>query len=91
MRYARTICAALCQVDAPGSSDYRAWTDAYCAQLRVVDAWVKQQIAALPQERRVLVTSHDALGYFARPTAWRSRPWRASPPGRSPMPRTSPR
>jgi zinc/manganese transport system substrate-binding protein len=66
MRYARTICAALCQVDPPGTSDYRAWTDAYCAQLRVVDAWVKQQIAALPQERRVLVTSHDALGYFAR-------------------------
>lgn len=66
MRYAANLRDAFTALDAAGSADYAAWTDLYQAQLRVVDAWVKKQVATLPPERRVLVTSHDALGYFAR-------------------------
>lgn len=35
-------------------------------RLRALDAWVRERVAALPPERRVLVTSHDAFAYFGR-------------------------
>jgi manganese/zinc/iron transport system substrate-binding protein len=31
-----------------------------------LDRWVEEQIASIPQQRRVLVTAHDAFGYFGR-------------------------
>lgn len=43
-----------------------ARASAYEATLMRLDAWVRDQLAALPAERRVLVTSHDAFGYFGR-------------------------
>jgi zinc/manganese transport system substrate-binding protein len=66
MRYVANLRDAFTAVDAAGAVDYAAWTELYQAELRVVDAWVKKQIATLPAERRVLVTSHDAMAYFAR-------------------------
>jgi zinc/manganese transport system substrate-binding protein len=66
MRYATNLRDAFTAADPAGAADYAAWTDLLLANLRVVDAWVKKQIATLPVERRVLVTSHDALAYFAR-------------------------
>lgn len=35
-------------------------------RLAELDAWVEEQIATIPPERRVLVTAHDAFGYFGR-------------------------
>jgi len=66
MRYVANLRDAFTAADAAGAADYAAWTELYQAQLRVIDAWVKKQIATLPSERRVLVTSHDAMSYFAR-------------------------
>lgn len=40
--------------------------DAYAAQVRAADAEAEQALAALPPAQRVLVTFHDAYGYFAR-------------------------
>lgn len=84
MRYARTIRDALSAVDPDGSADYTAWTQAYEGQVRVVDAWVKQQIAALPANQRVLVTSHDALGYFAKAYGMEIQPVEGIAPGQEP-------
>ncbi|MBA3699021.1 MAG: zinc ABC transporter substrate-binding protein [Planctomycetes bacterium] len=66
MRYVANLRDAFTAADAAGTGDYAAWCDLYQAQLRVIDAWMKKQIATLPSERRVLVTSHDAMAYFAR-------------------------
>ncbi len=66
MRYAANIRDALITADPAGEKDYSAWTELYQAQLRVMDAWIRKQVATIPPERRVLVTSHDALSYFAR-------------------------
>lgn len=66
MRYVANLRDAFTVVDAAGAADFAAWTELYQAELRVIDAWVKKQIATLPAERRVLVTSHDAMAYFAR-------------------------
>ncbi|MBL6455563.1 zinc ABC transporter substrate-binding protein [Belnapia sp. T6] len=38
---------------------------AYEARLAALDAWVEAEIARVPPERRVFVSSHDAFGYFA--------------------------
>lgn len=36
------------------------------AELAALDDWAAQSLATVPEERRVLVTAHDAFGYFAR-------------------------
>jgi zinc/manganese transport system substrate-binding protein/manganese/iron transport system substrate-binding protein len=63
---AANIAAALAGIDEPGRSDYEARRTAYEAQIDSLDQWIASQIATIPPEHRKLVTSHDALGYFAR-------------------------
>lgn len=49
----------------PGSRDlYQRNTDAYLKQLDELHQYVKTQIAGLPESSRVLITAHDAFGYF---------------------------
>lgn len=38
---------------------------AYNAGLDQLHAWTEEQIALVPEERRLLLTSHDSFGYFA--------------------------
>ncbi len=40
--------------------------EAYRDRLRVLQEWARQEVAKLPVDRRLLVTSHDAFGYLAR-------------------------
>lgn len=35
-------------------------------QLQALDTWVAAQIASIPPQRRVMVTAHDAFGYFGQ-------------------------
>jgi len=39
---------------------------AYIGRLAALDTWARGQLAALPLDRRELVTTHDAFGWFAR-------------------------
>jgi len=39
-------------------------TEAYLAELHELDEWVKGRIAEIPENRRVLITAHDAFSYF---------------------------
>lgn len=49
----------------PASKDlYEANTQAYLAQLDELDTYIREQIATVPEASRVLVTAHDAFGYF---------------------------
>ncbi len=59
------IAARLSTLD-PGRGDaYRANASAYNARLDELHAWTEQQVSAVPEDRRLLITSHDSLGYFA--------------------------
>jgi manganese/zinc/iron transport system substrate-binding protein len=60
------IAAALGERDPARAGEYRARADAYRAELRALDAWVRERVRRLPPERRVLVTAHDAFNYFGR-------------------------
>ncbi len=59
------IATQLATMDPAGVETYTANATAYVAQLEELHAWTEQQVAVVPEERRLLVTSHDSLGYFA--------------------------
>ncbi len=62
--YATNIAAALSAADPEGAAAFAANLDAYLAELDALDAEIRAAVDALPPERRVIVTSHDAFGYF---------------------------
>lgn len=64
--YVRNIQRALSDLVPAQRERFAARTALYLQQLRALDSWIKQQVASLPAERRVLVTSHDAFNYFCR-------------------------
>ena len=62
--YVANIAAALIAADPQNAADYTKARDAYVAELAVLDNDVRQQIAAVPEAKRRVITSHDAFGYF---------------------------
>ena len=64
VQYARNIAVALGKLDPAGASLYQANSEAYAKELQALDAEAKTQIAAIPQPKRKVITSHDAFGYF---------------------------
>jgi manganese/zinc/iron transport system substrate-binding protein len=63
---ARELARALGRLDPPQASAYEAGAARYAAQLEELDAHVRAAVASVPRERRVLITAHDAFGYFGR-------------------------
>jgi zinc/manganese transport system substrate-binding protein len=64
--YVRNIADAFCAADAAACDGFKARADAYAQQLTALDAEIKDSFAAIPPEKRVIITSHDAFNYFAR-------------------------
>ena len=63
--YVENIRDGLIQFDPEGAEVYQANASAYITQLEELDAWINGQIAEIPPPRRLLVTNHEAFGYFA--------------------------
>ena len=64
--YAERTRDALVDSDPANAEGYRARATAYLETLDDLHAWVRDQIATIPRERRAMVTSHDAFQYFGR-------------------------
>ena len=64
--YVANIRDALIASDADGKAQYEAQASAYLAKLDEVEGELRAAIAAIPAERRKIITTHDAFGYFAR-------------------------
>lgn len=62
--YVKNIAAGLDAADPDGKATYDANAAAYIAELEALDAEVRTAMAALPADRRRVITSHDAFGYF---------------------------
>ncbi|MDE0373147.1 MAG: metal ABC transporter substrate-binding protein [Rhodospirillales bacterium] len=63
--YVDNITAALAAAD-PGNADfYHQNRVAYVAEIEALEAEVRRLFAGLPADRRTVVTSHDAFGYFS--------------------------
>lgn len=65
MTYARNLRDAFSRADPAGAQDYAADAEVYIAQLAELDAWIREQIAGIPEAKRLLVTNHMSFGYFA--------------------------
>ncbi|RXT29781.1 ABC transporter substrate-binding protein [Rhizobium leguminosarum] len=62
--YAKNIADAFCQADKAGCATYTANSEAYVAKLGKLETEVKAAIESIPTEKRTVITSHDAFGYF---------------------------
>jgi manganese/zinc/iron transport system substrate-binding protein len=56
---------ALCEFDPAGAPEYTRRAAEYRATLDALHGEVLAATASIPKDRRVLVTAHDAFGYFA--------------------------
>lgn len=62
--YVTNIAAALAAADPANAADYRARAETFSAELRRLDAGIRDSLARIPREQRRVITSHDAFGYF---------------------------
>lgn len=65
IEYVKNIRDGLAQADPAGTAVYDANAETYIAQLKELDTWITGQVNTIPAERRLLVTNHEAMGYFA--------------------------
>jgi zinc/manganese transport system substrate-binding protein len=63
--YVANIRDALIAADPGGKEAYTANASSYLAKLDALDSEVRDILLTLPPERRRVITSHDAFGYFA--------------------------
>jgi zinc/manganese transport system substrate-binding protein len=63
--YVANIRDALIEADPAGAEVYRANAAAYLARLDALDREVREAIGRIPENRRRVISSHDAFGYFA--------------------------
>lgn len=71
MIWADTIAEAFAAADPDHVDAYRANAAAYMGELTALDAEVRDILSVIPDERRVLVTNHEFLGYFAHAYGFR--------------------
>jgi ABC-type Zn uptake system ZnuABC Zn-binding protein ZnuA len=65
VRYAENIRDALSAWEPAGAGTFTANAAAYAEKLRELDRWIAGEVDRIPSERRLLVTNHESLGYFA--------------------------
>ncbi len=66
IRMAEAIGNSLKQID-PGNADFYSQNiNNLRAELEQLHTWIQAQVATIPSNQRVLLTTHDALGYYAQ-------------------------
>jgi manganese/iron transport system substrate-binding protein len=63
--YAERIAEELTKVDPEGAAAYRDGLAAYQVRLADLDAYARDQLGAIPEANRTVVSFHDAFPYFA--------------------------
>lgn len=59
------ISARLATLDLNGAQAYLSSAHAYNAELDALHEWIETEVESIPEDRRLLVTSHDSMAYFA--------------------------
>jgi len=65
IHYVENIRDGLIAADPDGKETYTQNAETYISQLKELDAWIQQEVSAIPPERRLIVTNHESFGYFA--------------------------
>lgn len=63
--YVTDIANALAAADPDDAELFRTQTKAYLEKLETLDREVREAVAKIPPERRKVISTHDAFGYFA--------------------------
>jgi ABC-type Zn uptake system ZnuABC Zn-binding protein ZnuA len=63
--WADNIAAAFSDLDPANAETYAANAAAYRDQLTALDTEIREIVAAVPEDARILVTNHEFIGYFA--------------------------
>ena len=66
IKYANNVMNALIVADPEDADYFRKRGGEYIQQLEKLDAYAKAQFAAIPLDKRKVLTSHDAFGYFSQ-------------------------
>ena len=64
--YVNNITTALAQNDPSNASTFYLNRAAYVSEIKALDEEIQSMVSTIPDNRRVVITSHDALQYFGR-------------------------
>ncbi len=64
--YVNTIAEELCKVDAEDCTRFQNNAASYITELKALDGEIKATLEKIPADKRKIITSHDAFGYFAQ-------------------------
>ena len=64
VHYVNQITNGLVQADPDNAATYMDNSAAYIEELEALDAYIADTLASIPDDLRVMVTFHDAFGYF---------------------------
>ena len=63
---AAEVAKGLSEADRANENAYKNNLEEYLEELAELDQYIKEKTAEIPEEQRVLITAHDAFGYFGR-------------------------
>ncbi|OLL43663.1 metal ABC transporter solute-binding protein, Zn/Mn family [Bartonella henselae] len=64
--YIKNIATAFCKIDQQFCATYSKNANSYIQKLKEKQETFKTKIATIPKDKRIIITSHDAFGYFAQ-------------------------
>ena len=62
----RGMADRLAEIDPANAETYSVNADNYISEIESTHTWAAEQLEQLPEDRRVLVSAHDAFNYFTR-------------------------
>ena len=65
VRMVETVRDNLEKLSPSHAKQYRSTAEKMTGELTQLDSWIKSQIGTIPAQQRKLVTTHDAMGYYA--------------------------
>lgn len=66
LKYITTIKNALVKADPDHAEIYQSNFEKYYQEIDELDQYIMEQVQKIPEERRILITSHDAFQYYGR-------------------------
>lgn len=63
---AKEVAKGFSEVDPQNKENYGENLDAYLSELEELDGYIREKAEEIPERQRVLITAHDAFGYFGR-------------------------
>ncbi|MEM9538033.1 MAG: zinc ABC transporter substrate-binding protein [Cyanobacteria bacterium P01_E01_bin.42] len=66
IRMVELIEETLVEIDPDNADTYTSNAEALTSELEELDTWIPEQISTIPENLRRLITTHDAMSYYAR-------------------------